>query len=319
MSDDPNQNAVAPFDQHAAQLQRDLIEYQQAQQDYAEKMAALQLYVQKYGARIDTKYHPKNAPYTEQPNLGTAVPSWYYLDGRGNRIFVNDMTFDNALALSKGGRGMNVREAHGHEQQEVVVIVPRAKRNPAWHAEYLRRTEEYEAARRRLPRNAGRVAIPDGSRLIGDGLPTQHAQAFGTIGRRPLGGSGPMWEARQAQARIMGSKHRPATAGALTASGRYQAPQLLTQSSNNNNSNSNFNTNYHQPSQVIAAVMAPQQQYYYPPQQQQQQQLQLALGAPPAAASASSYTYAADQQQDAATLQAEAQRLLEQLSNSSRR
>jgi hypothetical protein len=196
--------ATSSFDAQAAGLENQLVVYQAQQADYAAKLQALQLYVAKYGARIDVNHRSRDTPSVEQPNLGTSVPSWYYLDGRGNKIFVQDMTFANALSLSRAGRGMTERQAHAHEAQEVVVVVPRAKRNPSWNAEYMRRCEEYDAARRRLGPLAGRVAIPEGRRLIGDGLPPAAGggAAFDASGRR---GGAALWNARQTQAKLLAS------------------------------------------------------------------------------------------------------------------
>lgn len=271
--------AATEFDEQAASLQNQLIEYQHQQQDAAEKMQALQTYISKYGARIDIHHKSKYSPQVEQPNLGTAVPSWYYLDGRGNKVFVQDMNFNNALALARGGRGMTAAQSQACQQSDTVVVVPRAKRNPAWHAEYLRRCEEYEAARRRLrqtsqydqngrktevsPANAGRVAIPEGHRLIGDGLPQGHQAAFDATGRKT--GKGSLWDVRQSQSKILGSSSSSSARSPqkqLTMSGSasnsmmvpYQQPQFLGSSHN---------------SGVISAVMVDgqqqQQQTYFDP------------------------------------------------------
>ena len=237
---------AASFDDTAASIQSDMARYQLQQREGAEKLARLSQYMAKYGARIDVHHRNKTTPQSEQPNLGTAVPSWYYHDGRGNKIFVQDIRFDNALAHSRGGAGMSLAASHGHQDSELVVVVPRAKRNPAWHAEYLRRCEEYEAGRRRLGPGSGRVAIPDGHRLIGDGLPARAAVAFGANGRR---GGESVWDAKQRQARLLADRQpqRPSTAG-----GGYDAPRFITQYGYGGDAAA---AAQQQQQQVIAAVM----------------------------------------------------------------
>jgi hypothetical protein len=100
---------------------------------------------------IDLEYRSSTRLGTaaQHPNLGTTDPSWYYVDERGNRIWVRNLTLDSVKAASYGGRGTNrtgaFEETVVADNRHVVVKVPPPKRHYNLPADYRRRCVEAEA------------------------------------------------------------------------------------------------------------------------------------------------------------------------------
>ena len=85
----------------------------------------------------------------QRANLGSGDPSWYYLDERGNHIWVRNITLDSAKAASFGGVGTNATGAFEETEQadgrHVVVRVPPPKRHHSHAADYRRKCVDAEA------------------------------------------------------------------------------------------------------------------------------------------------------------------------------
>lgn len=104
-------------------------------------------YVRNRG-HLDLDHKSTMRPGAEQPNLGTADPSWYYVDERGNKIWIRNLTLDTAKAQSYGGAGTTFTGAFEETQysdgRHVVVKVPNPKRHYGLQADYRRRCVEAE-------------------------------------------------------------------------------------------------------------------------------------------------------------------------------
>lgn len=129
-----------------------------------------------------------------RPNLGTDDASWYYLDERGNKIWVRNITLDVAKASSYGGAGTTrtgaFEEGTHSDGRHVVVKVPKMKRHYALPADYRRRCEEAAAAtemrhstvRRTLRESYSGVAAVDCWSDVP--APTNHTDAYIDAQRR---------------------------------------------------------------------------------------------------------------------------------------
>ena len=86
---------------------------------------------------------------TLKPNLGTADPSWFYVDERGNRIWVRNVTLDSVKAASYGGFGTTktgaFEETEHADGRFVAVRVPKPKRHYSLAADYRRKCVDAEA------------------------------------------------------------------------------------------------------------------------------------------------------------------------------
>lgn len=111
----------------------------------------LMTYFTRNRAHIDLEYRSPTrlGDAAQRPNLGTDDASWYYLDERGNRIWVRNLTLDLAKAMSFGGSGTMAtgafEETEYADGRHVVVRVPKPKRHHNHPADYRRRCVEAEA------------------------------------------------------------------------------------------------------------------------------------------------------------------------------
>jgi hypothetical protein len=137
----------------------------EAQNDEFEML--LEYYVANRG-RLDIAHRSACHPGMETANLGTGDESWYYLDERGNKIWVQNLDLDRAKATSNGGAGVKATgafcELRQKDNRRVVVTVPKAKRHYALPSDFRRRCFEVEAqdirARQGRAANIRTVAAP---------------------------------------------------------------------------------------------------------------------------------------------------------------
>ena len=154
---------------HIAQV-RDRLE---AQNDEFELL--LEYYVANRG-RLDLEHTSKCRPGQETANLGTGDASWYYLDDRGNKIWVQNMGLDSAMAASNGGAGVSgptgaFGEAPasgngGAGDRHVVVTVPKARRHYALPSDFRRRCREVQAQDKRATVGRASVVAAEKSRSL---------------------------------------------------------------------------------------------------------------------------------------------------------
>ena len=105
----------------------------------------LDYYVQHRG-KIDV-HHAQDRYLPPKPNLGTDDESWYYLDDRGNKIWVRNMRLE---ASAKTKTGAFCETGDGRDGKRIVVTVPKHKKSYALPANYRRCCDQYDAHKRTL-------------------------------------------------------------------------------------------------------------------------------------------------------------------------
>lgn len=129
-----------------------------------EEFSLLMEYYLRNRGRIDVYNQSKFGPLASKPNLGTANESWYYLDNKGNRIWVQNLELQNEPAHNRGKPTGAAMENHTSDPRRVVVKVPNALRSYGFPADYRRRCEDYSAFAHR-----GYVAPrPSSARMLAD-------------------------------------------------------------------------------------------------------------------------------------------------------
>ena len=101
-------------------------------------------YYMRHRGKIDVFHKPMCG--REQANLGTANESWYYLDGKGNKIWVRSLSLATA-AENRGKKTGSFEEAQNADGRRIVVTVPEIKHHCGFPSDYDRRCLEYEMFR----------------------------------------------------------------------------------------------------------------------------------------------------------------------------
>ena len=122
----------------------------------------LMQYYRQNSGRLDTSAIARNGGSAAglKPNLGTDDESWYYLDGHGNKIWVQN------LKLDVSDPRVGAFETNEHSDGRVVVVkVPTHKKNFSLLPDYKKRCVEYDAyreAQQRFDKRSGRARSTQG-------------------------------------------------------------------------------------------------------------------------------------------------------------
>ena len=85
----------------------------------------------------------------EEANLGVADPSWYYVDDRGNKIWVRNLTLDSAISnsyMKPGAKTGAFSEAAFEDGREIVVKIPAVKRHFTLAEDYYQKCVDLDAS-----------------------------------------------------------------------------------------------------------------------------------------------------------------------------
>ena len=94
--------------------------------------------------KIDVFHRPMFGPRAQRANLGTADQTWYYMDARGNKVWVRDMKLDTSSPAC------GAFESQDKALDRIVVVqVPKTRRNYDLPYEYKQRCEAFDASVKR--------------------------------------------------------------------------------------------------------------------------------------------------------------------------
>lgn len=100
-------------------------------------------YYERHRGVIDVYNRPVNGPRAARANLGTRDQSWYYLDGKGNKIWVRDMKLDTTDPRSGAFSG-----SENADGRIVVVEIPRVRKNFTIKEDYTQKIAEFDGSYR---------------------------------------------------------------------------------------------------------------------------------------------------------------------------
>jgi hypothetical protein len=134
----------AHFYEDAAATSQHISSFKEKLKRREEELGLLTDYYYANGGKIDVFHRPIYGPRAMRANLGTADQTWYYLDARGNKVWVRDMKLDTSSPAS------GAFDAQCNSSDRIVVVqVPKTRRNYDLPYEYKQRCEAFDASTKR--------------------------------------------------------------------------------------------------------------------------------------------------------------------------
>jgi hypothetical protein len=170
----------ARFYRDAEEAHEHLEDFKRQLGNEEENFDLLMQYYHQNSGRLDTSAIARNGGSAAglRPNLGTEDESWYYLDGHGNKIWVQN------LKLDVSDPSVGAFENNKHNDGRVVVVkVPAHKKNFSLLPDYKKRCIEYDAyreAHQRFDKRSGRA------RSTGQGLPHSRRGYYDPVDQRTV-------------------------------------------------------------------------------------------------------------------------------------